>query len=367
MFGKFKYRKKNNAEIEIVDNWAQENIVNVKIPQLIGVEGAPKDGVIKFHKKGVEQLKGFFEEVERRGLKHLIISWAGSFYPRFIRGSSSRLSNHSFGTAIDMNAPQNWLGQSPAKVGQKGSILEIVSIANSFGFYWGGHYNGRKDGMHFELAKLDRFPKKITSNSTPSIFGLNSHDDEIKDSSEPVEYEILDSSLPQEPLEETTDVSEVEQVENTSDTQEDTASSTSTEVTVKDGDVSVSTGKQATLNEKIAIEKPEPKNFLEKIRTRIGVLTGGNITIQALKDYGEQAQFLGLSSNFWLWLGIIIAVASTIYIVLAYLKHRADEKRDLEITNELVKANTTDYNLVKLVDKENVEEYKSLGYKIITR
>ncbi len=51
MFGKIKFRKKNASEIIIEGNWVQENIVNVKIPQLIGIEGAPANGVIKFHKK----------------------------------------------------------------------------------------------------------------------------------------------------------------------------------------------------------------------------------------------------------------------------------------------------------------------------
>jgi len=84
----------------------------------------------------------------------LVISWAGAFYPRFIRGSSSSLSNHSWGTAFDINAPQNWLGQQPAAEGKPGSLLRLVPIANKWGFFWGGHYNSRPDGMHFELAKI---------------------------------------------------------------------------------------------------------------------------------------------------------------------------------------------------------------------
>lgn len=37
-------------------------------------------------------------------------------------------------------------------------ILKLVPIANAFGFFWGGHYQNRLDGMHFELAALDKFP-----------------------------------------------------------------------------------------------------------------------------------------------------------------------------------------------------------------
>lgn len=161
LFGTFAWKRKNSTDIVITDGWAQENIVWVTIPQLAGVHGAPKDGKILFHKKGAENIKGFFAEIERQGLLDLVISWAGSFYPRFIRGSQSALSNHSWGTAFDINAPENWLGATPAPVGKKGSLLKLVPIANSFGFYWGGHYNSRLDGMHFELAVPEMRPKPV--------------------------------------------------------------------------------------------------------------------------------------------------------------------------------------------------------------
>jgi hypothetical protein len=31
-----------------------------------------------------------------------------------------------------------------------------MPIANRCGFYWGGHYQSRMDGMHFEIAVLNR-------------------------------------------------------------------------------------------------------------------------------------------------------------------------------------------------------------------
>lgn len=154
MFGIFKYKLGKNNSVVIIDDWVEKNIVDVKMPQLIGVEAAPKDGVIQFHRLGVKSLLGAFDEIEQKGLKSRIISFAGSFYPRMIRGSKTTLSNHSFGTAFDLNAPENWLGQKPAKIGQKGCLLELVPIFNKWGFFWGGHYQNRLDGMHFELAKL---------------------------------------------------------------------------------------------------------------------------------------------------------------------------------------------------------------------
>lgn len=167
MFGKFEYTPIGNGNIRIKGNWAAENIVKVIVPQLAGVEGCDDKGEIFFHKKAVPQLLGFFAEVERRGLKNRIISFAGSFVPRFIRGSVSALSNHAFGSAFDINAPQNWLGQQPAKLGEKGCLLELVPIAHEFGFYWGGHFK-RLDGMHFEVATLNKSNTAPAPQPTPS-------------------------------------------------------------------------------------------------------------------------------------------------------------------------------------------------------
>lgn len=159
LFGRFAWRPRGNGtDIIIEGSWPSENIVKVHVPQLIGVEGFPASGDIFLHRKAAEPFKAFIKDVEKAGLLHLIISWAGSYYPRFIRGSQRSLSNHSWGTAFDINAPQNWLNQQPAADGQKGSLLRLVPIANKHGFYWGGHYRSRLDGMHFELAQIKTNP-----------------------------------------------------------------------------------------------------------------------------------------------------------------------------------------------------------------
>ena len=85
-------------------------------------------------------------------MKELILTYAGSFVPRFIRGSLSNLSQHAFGSAFDINARWNAFGATPAALGSKGTVRPLVAIANQLGFYWGGHF-ARRDGMHFEIAK----------------------------------------------------------------------------------------------------------------------------------------------------------------------------------------------------------------------
>jgi hypothetical protein len=157
LFGRFDFVPKpvpgNPEAIQILGSWVADNIQTVTIPQLAGVEGAPANGRILTHKAIAPQLLAMFRAWEQAGLLPLVKSWAGSFAPRFVRGSRTNLSNHAFGTAFDINARHNPLGTVPPLVGRPGSVRKLVPIANAHGFYWGGHFN-RPDGMHFEAALL---------------------------------------------------------------------------------------------------------------------------------------------------------------------------------------------------------------------
>ncbi len=154
IFGKFEFRSNplpNNPEnIEVTDDWAKKNIVIASVPQLVAIKGSAK---VAFHIKGKAQLEKMWKDWESADLLHLVLTWAGSYNPRFIRGSRTVLSNHAFGTAFDINVDWNKLGAMPALVGRKGSVRELVEIANNNGFYWGGHFT-RLDGMHFEVAQV---------------------------------------------------------------------------------------------------------------------------------------------------------------------------------------------------------------------
>ncbi|QHS59986.1 M15 family metallopeptidase [Chitinophaga agri] len=154
VFGRFSYESHplpGNAEnIRITDDWISRNIVMLSIPQLTNIKGSDR---VQFHRKAGDQLVRLWQDWENAGLLPLILTWGGSFVPRFIRGSRKTLSNHSFGSAFDINVAWNPLGAMPPLVGQKGSVRELVQIANGNGFYWGGHFT-RKDGMHFEIAQI---------------------------------------------------------------------------------------------------------------------------------------------------------------------------------------------------------------------
>ena len=159
LFGAFKFVAEpvagNPENIRILGDWEDKNIVRIEIPQLRGIAGAPESGQVRFHQAAALQLQKLWKAWEDAGLLPLVKSWDGSFVPRFVRGSRSSLSNHCFGSAFDINASYNNLGTRPASVGRTGSVRELVPLANQMGFFWGGHYNGRADGMHFEIARLD--------------------------------------------------------------------------------------------------------------------------------------------------------------------------------------------------------------------
>ena len=158
LFGHYDYvpapTRDNPEGIRILGDWQRSNIVNVPVPQLRKALGNRAPQTIAFHRLAAKQLQGLWAEWESARLLDRILIWDGSFNPRFVRGSRTVLSNHAFGSAFDINEPYNPLGARPALVGQKGSVRELVPIANKWGFYWGGHYSGRKDGMHFEVAVL---------------------------------------------------------------------------------------------------------------------------------------------------------------------------------------------------------------------
>lgn len=98
--------------------------------------------------------------------------WCWGYNYRKIEGSSS-LSNHSSGTAIDLNAPNHPMGAhgtfSEAKVT---AIRTILAFCEGV-VRWGGDYSGRKDEMHFEIhstsAQVARIATKIRGGqaSTP--------------------------------------------------------------------------------------------------------------------------------------------------------------------------------------------------------
>jgi D-alanyl-D-alanine carboxypeptidase/Putative peptidoglycan binding domain len=149
-----------------IPDWTEANIVRVEVPQLTFAIGYT--GSIRVHRNAAEAIQALFANWEREGLLHLILSYEGCFVPRYkrkhappglgghtVKKSSDvgSLSNHSFGSAFDINYTDNQLGTEPAACGMRGSVRELVDAATAAGIYWGGFFSN-KDGMHFEISEL---------------------------------------------------------------------------------------------------------------------------------------------------------------------------------------------------------------------
>jgi len=85
------------------------------------------------------------------------------FCYRMVRGTTNKLSNHSSGTAIDLNASRHPLGQIGTF--EPGKVPMLRALAHKYGLTWGGDYKSRKDEQHYEISidavKVAALIKKI--------------------------------------------------------------------------------------------------------------------------------------------------------------------------------------------------------------
>ena len=138
-----------------------KDMVLFDVPTELEIGVIPKR--IYCNKLIIEPLKQAFSNLIHRGFVKELKTWDGCFHIRPIRGfenhykaalksgnielSMDYLSIHSWGCAIDVNASWNQLGKDP-QLSQG-----FVKCFSDAGFDWGGTWK-RKDGMHFQIAKL---------------------------------------------------------------------------------------------------------------------------------------------------------------------------------------------------------------------
>ncbi len=154
LYGTFQWRlaptPNEPRAIRFLDGWEAAHIRSAPIPQLARI-AKPASPARQMHERAVAKVQALWQAWEDAGLLPLVRSFDGLYNPRVIGGTTT-LSNHAFGAAFDINEPWNPWGNPPAAVGAAGSVRLLVPLANEHGFFWGGHYRGKKDGMHFELV-----------------------------------------------------------------------------------------------------------------------------------------------------------------------------------------------------------------------
>jgi len=123
---------------------AQSHMVMWDIPGFLEVGVIPKR--LYCNQDLIQPLSKALQALISTGHVKELKTWDGCFNIRKKRGLSS-MSLHSWGIAIDVNAFENGLGQTPRL------SPGFVKCFTDNGFEWGGYWN-RKDGMHFQLKSI---------------------------------------------------------------------------------------------------------------------------------------------------------------------------------------------------------------------
>jgi hypothetical protein len=98
----------------------------------------------------VESLKAVMADVEQQESEvYHGLGSAGMLCVRLIRGSTTGISNHSWGTAVDLklNGILDVRGDDRVMIG----LAKIAPIFNRHGWYWGAEFR-TEDAMHFEVS-----------------------------------------------------------------------------------------------------------------------------------------------------------------------------------------------------------------------
>lgn len=128
----------NPEAVRITNDFEARNIIRKAFPLV---------GTIQIHRAAAPSLEAALTDIVNAGLGGELKRFAGSYVPRFVRGSTTNLSSHSYGTSIDVNDHENPQG-SPPTAGQ----ARLAPFFERRGWFWADRYKtSKRDPMHFEF------------------------------------------------------------------------------------------------------------------------------------------------------------------------------------------------------------------------
>jgi hypothetical protein len=139
VFGEFSAYPQTSdpAFLNTSHSWYDDHIATKTVPLL---------GTVTCNRAFFPALVGALKDVQAAGLGGEIHTYSGCYAARTVaRSSTAPPSQHAYGAAIDINAPENPYGATPTM------DPRIVKIFQRWGFLWGGKYL-TPDGMHFEYG-----------------------------------------------------------------------------------------------------------------------------------------------------------------------------------------------------------------------
>lgn len=152
IYGQFHYRDLSGGRIEVDPVWVSQNIVTITLPGLnrkVQVHKYAADNFIKafnYIKNGTATING-----KQVPLLSLIKTMDGTYVTRHVNWNPAKgLSNHSWGTAIDINAADHFRYVNPAWEPNDPNLILWEKAFKPAGFSWGNSYS---DAMHYELLK----------------------------------------------------------------------------------------------------------------------------------------------------------------------------------------------------------------------
>jgi hypothetical protein len=142
-----------------VADWERDQMVLVPAP--IGarffydknVNGVADPGEqsrgVRVHSKIALETADALAAILKAGLWEHVSSCAGGFAWRNQRGSTTKISMHSLGAAVDFDPRRNGLGKPPKETNLGTRGYGVVKLMEERGWTWGGRW-GRPDCMHFQ-------------------------------------------------------------------------------------------------------------------------------------------------------------------------------------------------------------------------
>lgn len=154
----------DEGRVLVPQSWRSANLRQLIIPTAAGGK------IATVHKDAIAVFDAWLALMSERGIDKDILTYDGGFVPRLKRGVDQPkdraskaawgklLSNHSRGTAIDLNAKWNPMGKYGATNGTEGSLARVIACAREvrvgdLGIVCGADWKGRsRDDMHFEIG-----------------------------------------------------------------------------------------------------------------------------------------------------------------------------------------------------------------------
>lgn len=154
----------DEGHVLVPQSWRAANLRQLIIPTAGGAK------IAQVHKHAIAVFDAWLGLMSERGVDKDILTYDGGFVARLKRGVDQPkdrasknawgklLSNHSSGTAIDLNARWNPMGKPGAGVDEVGWLERVIECAREvrigdLGIVCGADWRGRsRDDMHFEIG-----------------------------------------------------------------------------------------------------------------------------------------------------------------------------------------------------------------------